>query len=772
MQYNKQLFFSLAFCLLFPVFLFGQDQEVKWKTTIEGNFKWWDILDTGILMVQSSDALYGIDPEKQEIVWTINDLPSDNQEDFLPVENTPFIRISKGKFGNKLLNADNTREVIIDAYRGIVLFDSKTSDIKQVEKVNFLPSINRLFVQGKIEKSLGGRFINLDDGSKAWEVDLSDGKSLLTTLVDKYVFEDESYGTPVSLAPVSDKNGNVILALPRYKALVKLDGKTGETIWRKELGEVRQFYLSPEKDKILIYSYDLEPDFRASLPAVLNDEASTTAEEPEKKSKIIGLNPFKKNKKQNTGDEDALDEENAAKAKKEKKGVFGLAKSVKEVVSGDTDNPFIRSLFTLDVETGEALWHYQPDFYRIFVPYGKRFLLASKGHLRFLDFNTGNIEASYRVKPGETVVFYRFQKDGVYVATTAPNQKNKITYLYKFTNDGELVWTTPSLPGNHWDFGFAGQGKFYILTLTHLSIFDSGTGKEIAQKRLEFPYTIKQETRNGETVNVKYVADRILLSDPLSESLFIYYKGGQYVYRMDAKDGKVNRIISDIGFKGGKEEEGAHSLEILPDGNYLISSNQNFLCFDKDGKVIYRKYYRKPGRFARSLGNFGKALGAVTAYYAGSYALLVGYAYLYKDFLSNGPITRVGRALDSKNAQLAKSGIVQAKDLFEISRNINFSASASFDNTADVPLNPKIQEAYDRIESRVVSLFSSSKYKYVFSRNDDKTEGLFQLDVYQDKELTFIPFDDKTPEYEIDYIRGELYFLSEKNEISVFELQE
>ncbi|NJL13710.1 MAG: PQQ-binding-like beta-propeller repeat protein [Microscillaceae bacterium] len=703
-------FILLSLLALLSPWLLAQTQDVKWKIALDSDWKWWEIHNTGLLIVQTSKSLYGIDPETEQVLWQRDDLPTEARESFTFNEEAPYVTIIAKIAGtgtaNKVMSkinplgknketVDTDREIILDAYRGVTLFDSKGSGIKRVADFYALPNINKMLIIGRLGGKPGARLIDLSEGEMVWEADLSGGKSAFGMFL-KESTEDE----PFTLAPEADKDGHIIIPFPSFKKVAKYDGQTGSLIWEKEIGVLQDAYISPDGSKFMVLV-----DEKDSAPGKAIFSASSLK--------------------------------------------MGFANLFKDWMS-----PSI--LLALNTENGEEVWRNSCGVFNFLLTYEENMVLGSEGRLRMVDYNTGQLTVEYGLDKGENIETFRFTDVGLLVASS----NNDRSFLYLFAKDGSKKWKSEALSGRFYQFEISGK-NVYLMTGEQLGAYSLSSGSPVMRKNVVFG----TETEKRGSENVTFPARRIILPDA-EKKIYILYTEGK-IYRVDLALGETKEIIAKINFKGDGEDR-PFKLDKV-EGGYLLSSKQNLLAFDAEGNILYQKYYNAPGSaFGRALGRFAK-----------NFALFVGRAaltvYLWTDFLSYGPVSQTLVAAYQVTApvrQVLSAGYVVEQRIYNFTRPVNQSIQRNIARARQIKsaLNPKSELAVKRIIERREKEASFSKYKYIFARNEDKTEGLYQVDIRTNKELAFLPFDDKTPEYEIDYVNGNLYFLSKKNEISVFEL--
>lgn len=153
-------------CLLLLVFqLFAataQPTGKDWSKTFPGNINWYRITDAGVLAVATKDGLYGVNPQDGSDVWKQDDIENIKEENYDPIEGTPYIVLSKsGLIKNSIK--------VLDVVTGKTLADSRDLGFINIQKRLYLKMTNSilLFGIGKTGKPTLTK-INLTDASVAW----------------------------------------------------------------------------------------------------------------------------------------------------------------------------------------------------------------------------------------------------------------------------------------------------------------------------------------------------------------------------------------------------------------------------------------------------------------------------------------------------------------------------------------------------------------------------------------------------------------------------
>ncbi|MCX6313477.1 MAG: PQQ-binding-like beta-propeller repeat protein [Sphingobacteriales bacterium] len=206
--------FSLLLTFILVNAVFAQTAAKEWSKKFPGNVKWYHITDAGILVVCTGDALYGINPDSGEEIWKADNLDDIKEENYDPIEGTPYAAIVK----QKAFSATGTRYTIIDVVKGKILADTKELDMIMVTKRIHVKELNSMIFFG-LSKTRGKPFlvmISLEDGHKVWEQN---------KLFEKNSEEIVSNGLAT--------NDGIYIATT--KNIYKLNQQTGEILWSVDM---------------------------------------------------------------------------------------------------------------------------------------------------------------------------------------------------------------------------------------------------------------------------------------------------------------------------------------------------------------------------------------------------------------------------------------------------------------------------------------------------------------------------------------------------------
>ena len=180
----------------------------EWSKKFSGNVKWYQISDAGILIVCTGDALYGLNPETGTETWKIDKLDDVKEENYDPIEGTPYAALIKNKFFK------GVEHTIIDVAAGKVIASSPDFDIMNIVKRIHIKELNAMMLYG-FSKSNGKPtmvMFSLADGHKIWEQ---------KKLFDKNSEEVVSNGLAV--------DDGIFIATT--KNIYKLNPASGEVLW-------------------------------------------------------------------------------------------------------------------------------------------------------------------------------------------------------------------------------------------------------------------------------------------------------------------------------------------------------------------------------------------------------------------------------------------------------------------------------------------------------------------------------------------------------------
>ena len=218
--------FALLLSIVMVNAIFAQQPAKEWTKKFPGNVKWYNISDAGTLVVCTGDAMYGLNPDSGEETWKVDNLDDVKEENYDPIEGTPYAAIVK----QKTFSATGTRYTIIDIVNGKVLADTKELDMIMVTKRIHIAELNSMLFFG-LSKAKGKpllMMISLEDGHKVWEQN---------KLFEKNSEEVVSNG-------LATNDG---LYIATTKNIYKLNQQTGEILWSVDMKTEKPVVAMAEK---------------------------------------------------------------------------------------------------------------------------------------------------------------------------------------------------------------------------------------------------------------------------------------------------------------------------------------------------------------------------------------------------------------------------------------------------------------------------------------------------------------------------------------------
>ena len=199
--------------------------------------------NTGMLLVRTSESLYGIHPATKEITWENSDLEKVSFNAYQEIPFTPLVAFEKTPVVNsKLLtstvNAKGTGKTIVNSITGTILFDSQKLGFTSVNKTLFLPELQGILADGILNKEPAVALYDYANQRFIWKSNLTQSsflESLRGTL-----FEREKI--------LIDANKNVFWL--RNTILLHLNGNKGTLLFEQE--GVTSIALHPNKEILYV----------------------------------------------------------------------------------------------------------------------------------------------------------------------------------------------------------------------------------------------------------------------------------------------------------------------------------------------------------------------------------------------------------------------------------------------------------------------------------------------------------------------------------------
>jgi len=278
---------------------------------------------------------------------------------------------------------------------------------------------------------------------------------------------------------------------------------------------------------------------------------------------------------------------------------------------------------------------------------------------------------------------------------------NKISY------EGKTVFKKPLKTGeNILTMATTPQGLIYI-TSEDANIVNLDTGDQVWKKPLKF--------KRADVVSSDYDKknDRYLIT------------ADEKLYSIDANSG-TSELVTEADFEG---KENPTSVEVR-DGGVLLTSDQNMMLLDWQGKTSWHEYKRAPGKSA-----FGAVLAGVTAVAAATAAASASYQANMHERNRIGQYTARGDRLNDLSAGMSAAAGASIAEMLK-----RFKATSATQNA-----------------------------QFILTKFDDGV-GLIKLNKDTGLAEKEIILKDKKPEYQVDEFGGYLYYKANDKTIYTYNL--
>ena len=157
----SKLFLFATFLL--TSFILNAQKAVDWTKNFPSKINWYKITDAGILVVGTNDALYGVNPADGKEVWKIDKIENIQEENYDPIEGTPYIVLAK----RGMFKSSNN---IVDVVTGKSIANSRDLGLAAITKRIHLIKNNAVLFYG-----IGATgkptlmMVSLSSGEKLWE---------------------------------------------------------------------------------------------------------------------------------------------------------------------------------------------------------------------------------------------------------------------------------------------------------------------------------------------------------------------------------------------------------------------------------------------------------------------------------------------------------------------------------------------------------------------------------------------------------------------------
>ncbi|MCA6074107.1 PQQ-binding-like beta-propeller repeat protein [Fulvivirga sedimenti] len=253
-----------------------------------------------------------------------------------------------------------------------------------------------------------------------------------------------------------------------------------------------------------------------------------------------------------------------------------------------------------------------------------------------------------RIKGG--IYDYVVAGDGL-LLVTRQGEKDFISYLD--VNQGLLTFDKPVKIDGRLTFSEKTSNGLLFITTEELNILDPATGELLLKDQISVNRAIVQN----------------------KDVLYAYDVKHQVIKKLDKNTAKTSIFSPDIRFEG---KEIPTNLEMRESG-LLVSSEQNMLLLDQDGKVVYTSYFEAP----REPGVL-RALRYANAIYA-SYVSVVSYSAaaqlgaISQEYSDDVAVSSIANGLGQAYGELGNQASGFAKQSFQMA-NARFKATSEGEN--------------------------------------------------------------------------------------------
>lgn len=434
--------------------------------------------------------------------------------------------------------------------------------------------------------------------------------------------------------------------------------------------------------------------------------------------------------------------------------------------------------------------HFVGDYVFIVTPGGLACIHWKTPEVKWVQKEIDDISLLYKV--------YQDPSNADWYVTAQESGKFK-TRVYRLTSGGELVWKKPvkfdaeitsldfeetgimvsmfdakntgfnfidkETGTKQWKKDYEMKGRIYSIIRKGENYIVAGgegveivnnKGKEIKKLRTGSDFKLFVETGEGilyiagtsmglidpetfefkkEPAKFKKVEKMVLAVNPDNDQL--YMSTGNELFAIE-KNGQ-SRKISDINFKEG---EFPSNIEFLPEG-ILLTSSQNALLVDNEGKPKYQVYYKSPGQSA-GMAILAGAMMAATATMAVGTAASAGY----KQGLANayaGNSSTWGAASDMRSQARSEGAISQ--DMAKLS-----GAFAS------------------EMTKRFKASATTRQHLFILTKTDNGI-ALVRVNKSTGEKDKEIVINDRKPVYKVDEDFGVLYYKSDNKSLLAYDLR-
>lgn len=582
---------------------------------------------TGTIVIKEGENIHGIDADTKTEKW----------------------KVTKDEIGGA-----NVLEVLSDP--------NMLNFVKKKESINAVPGTP--YIEGLINYKFV--LINSENGKVVY----NSAKEKFAVITSQLLYEADEYLFFV----VEDQ---------KLKSLL-VDLKTGNQIWKTEIGDAKSF------GSMLVSQLTLKKQYLDKAMAY--------------KDKIFSLN---------YGILSCLDRQTGKLLwrSNDKYSVFYPTQDGNNIVVAESTGLIStkQELSVLNVSTGKGIWDDVINTkYIVYVEdWGDRLLIAHYSGFNFYDLKTGKKiwkkdargDQLKRVIPLGTDYLYVAENEMMLIDQNGEKKWKKFIEICD-NKDDEIMYLDK-----------VGDKVFY-LTSTYGNMVDYKSGSKLWKR------------------NIKFNEKRPVLSTyDKTNDLFLVYND-EKLYKFDPNGTDKPEPFADVDIKNEKE---ISSIDLFEWG-VSLTGQVELIGVDMKGKVRYHNVYKQPGEGTRKLIKGASIVGGVAFGLTSAAKTVMGseWQMAYRD--ENGVLrnTIVKRA-DNRTLAEAQVSALISDNLFELTR---------------------------KYSGRFKAMKQNESYAFIFAKGDNGEKLLIKVRKEDGKELDKITFANDRPEYEIDPVSENVFYVN------------
>ncbi|HZL95063.1 MAG TPA: PQQ-binding-like beta-propeller repeat protein, partial [Vicinamibacterales bacterium] len=219
-----------------------------WTRHFTAPIQWQRVTAFGQLLVSTSGGLHAVDPNTGAVAWSLPGLADLPESGVVELAGSPLVLISD--------TAASPRTVVLNAFSGKLVFDSRAANLGQISAPRVLPGAGSLLVAGfETGKPAPWLFLySMEDGRQLWKSDVlgatlnPGGNALLNALMSAALVVANV--DPVQSAPLELGDGTFILGAMGH--VMRFDQASGQVLWKTRFaGGVFEFRQASERPDVV-----------------------------------------------------------------------------------------------------------------------------------------------------------------------------------------------------------------------------------------------------------------------------------------------------------------------------------------------------------------------------------------------------------------------------------------------------------------------------------------------------------------------------------------